>query len=651
MKTAVYFCNCGTNIKDKIDSEKVKLQAPSGIYFETVDFACSEDGKKQIEESLKKNSIERVVVSACSPREHERTFMKVMENAGLNPYLMQMVNAREQIAWVTEDSVKATEKAVRYINSAIKRVSLQEPLDKKVLDMCPDALVIGAGPAGLKAALSLAEAGRKVTVVEKTPVIGGMPVRFEELFPNMECGPCMLEPMMAEVLHGEYSENIELMTLSEVVDVTGFYGNFNVKIRKSPRYLDAHQCIGCGECVSVCPVSTKNEFNCGLNERKAIDFPFMGALPNAPFIDSKTCVRFKGQQCSACIEACPIGEGLFLFDEKEGTIERNVGVIIVAIGSDIYDCRNIANLGYGNIPDIYTSVEFERMAASNGPTDGVIRLSKGESPKSVAIIHCVGSLDKGHKEYCSGICCSYAFKFNHIINQKLPDTKIYHLYKELVIPGKEEFSLYHHAESNINSFFIRYRNIDDLEIIPKNGKKIIRNKTLLAEAGSIEADMVILCPAVVPADKSGQLSRMLEAAQDRFGFFKELHGRMDSSQSKIKGVYLAGTCQSPMDIQKTMNMAMAASGYVLSGLVAGRKLEINPITAVIDSDRCSGCRICVLVCPYKAISFDNEKEVSVVNDVLCQGCGTCVAACPSGAIKGNHFTNEEIFAEIEEALK
>jgi heterodisulfide reductase subunit A len=650
MKTAVYFCNCGTNIKDKIDSEKVKAQMPSDIYFETVDFACSEDGKKQIEDSLKEHSIERMVISACSPREHERTFMKVMENAGLNPYLMQMVNVREQVAWVTEDNAKATDKAARYINAAIKRVMLHDPLEKRELDMCPDVLVIGAGPAGLKAALSLAEAGRKVVVVERSPVIGGMPVRYEELFPNMECGPCMLEPMMGEILHGEYSENIELLTLSEVVEVVGYYGNFTVKIKQRPRYVDIHKCIGCAECIEPCPVSARNEFNCGLNERKAISFPFAGALPNAPFIDDNICLRAKGQDCSLCKDACPV-EDAILFEDKEYIVERHAGAIVIATGSDIYDCRNIPNLGYGAIDGIYTSVEFERIVASNGPADGDIRMSGGEPPKSIAIIHCIGSLDERHRGYCSGICCSYAFKFNHIISKKLPDAKIYHLYKEIVIPGKEEFSLYRHAQDNINSFFIRYRNIDDIEITAQQGKKIIRNKTLPAEAGSIESDMVILCPAVVPADKSGELSRIFEAALDRFGFFEELHGRMDSAQSKMRGIYLAGTCQSPMDIQKAMNQGMAAAGYILSGLVAGRRLEISPITAIVDADKCSGCRVCISVCPYKAISFDTEKEVSVVNEVLCQGCGTCVSACPSGAIKGNHFTNEEILAEIAEVLQ
>jgi len=650
MKIGVYFCNCGTNIKDKIDPERVKEKTPADVHFKTVDFLCSEEGKTFLESDIKENGLERVVISACSPREHENTFMRVLSKAGINPYLMQMVNAREQIAWVTDDKEKAVSKAMRYINAAIKRIALHDPLEKKEIDVSQDALIIGAGPAGLKAALSLAEAGRRVVIVEKTPVIGGMPVRYEELFPNMECGPCMLEPLMGEILHGEYSENIELLTLSEVVEAVGFYGNFTVKIKRRPRCVDIHKCIGCAECIEPCPVSAKNEFNCGLNERKAISFPFAGALPNAPFIDDSVCLRAKGDECSLCKNACPV-EDAILFDDKESVVERSVGAIVIAIGSDIYDCRNIPNLGLGTIDGVYTAVEFERIIASNGPADGEIKMPDGEPPKAIAIIHCVGSLDERHRGYCSGICCGYAFKFNHIISKKLPDAKIYHLYKELVIPGKEEFSLYRHAQDNMNSFFIRYRNIDDLEITSHQGKKIIRNKTLPAEAGSIESDMVILCPAVVPSDKSGELSRIFEAALDRFGFFEELHNRMDSAQSKIRGIYLAGTCQSPMDIQKAMNQGMAAAGYILSGLAAGRKLEISPVTAVVDADRCSGCRVCISVCPYKAISFDAEKEVSVVNEVLCQGCGTCVSACPSGAIKGNHFTNEEILAEISEVLQ
>ena len=653
MKTGVYFCNCGTNISDKIDSDKVKktlLAYYPDIYFRTVDFMCSEEGKEAVEKDLVENSMERVVISACSPRDHEATFMRVLSRANINPYLMQMVNVREQIAWVTEDAGLATEKAGRSIRSAVSRVQLHEPLQKKEIDINPDVLVIGAGPAGLKTALSIAGSGRRVVLIERSPVIGGMPVRYEELFPNMECGPCMLEPLMAEILHGEHAENIELLTMAEVTEVVGSYGNFVARIRQKPRFADTHTCIGCAECIEPCPVSAKNTFNVNLNGRKAISFPFAGALPNTPFIDEKLCINLQGGECRKCQEACPV-EGTIRFDDSEKVYERTIGAIVAAIGSDLYDCKKLPDLGYGKLDNIYTSKEFERIMASNGPSDGEIRTTEGTAPSSIAIVHCVGSLDANHKEYCSGICCRYAFKFNHMIRKKLPGTRIYHFYKELVIPGKDEFSLYHHARSNPHSTFIRYDDIQQLSVAAGEKGNIIEYQDISGKSGSVNADMIILCPAVIPAEGSGELGTVLETAQDRSGFFEELHGRLDSAQSKIKGIFLAGTCQSPMDIQMAMNQGMAAAGYILSGLVVGRKLEIQPIIAVVDSGRCSGCRVCAGVCPYSAITLDTGKEVAQVNDLLCQGCGTCVAACPSAAIRGNHFTNEEILAEIAAVLR
>jgi len=653
MKIGVYLCKCGNNISEKIDAEEVrtKLDMPgTEVRFRTIDFMCSEEGKEAIENDLASEKPDRVVLAACSPRDHESTFMRVLSKAGINPYLMQMVNVREHIAWVTEDRDKATTKATRYIQAAMNRVRLHDPLEKREIDICPDVLVIGAGPAGLKTSLAIAGSGRKVVLVEKSPVIGGMPVRYEELFPGMECGPCMLEPLMGDILHGEFSENIELLTMSEVIGVVGSYGNFIVRIHQRPRYVDPHTCIGCAECIEPCPVSTKNAFNFGMDERRAISVPFAGGLPNVPFIDDRICLKLTGQDCQRCKDACPV-EGTIVFDDKEQVAERHVGAIVLAIGSELYDCSRVPNLGYGKIPDIYTSNEFERILSSSGPTDGEIRTLAGSAPETIAIVHCVGSLDPNHREYCSGICCPCAFKYNHIIEKKLPGTKIYHLYKELAVAGKEESGLYHQARANPNAEFIRYNDILDLSVSEQSGKKRLTYTDASGTKGMAQPDLIILCPAVVPVRDTGRLGDLLEAACDRQGFFEELHGRMDSAQSKIKGIFLAGTCQSPMDIQGAMNQAMASAGYILAGLVPGRKLEIQPITATVDAERCSGCRVCVPVCPYKAISFDGEKMVAVVNDVLCQGCGTCVAACPSNAIRGNHFTNEEILAEIQEVLQ
>jgi heterodisulfide reductase subunit A len=458
----------------------------------------------------------------------------------------------------------------------------------------------------------------------------------------------MLEPIMGEILHGEHAENIELLTMAELSEVAGYFGNFEVKIRQKPRYVDVHQCIGCGECFEPCPVSGKNPFNNNMDEKKAIGFTFMGALPNAPYIEPSLCTRFtEGSDCTACSAACPMGEGVVVFDDQEKIIERQVGAIMVATGSSLYDCSSIDNLGYSRLPDVKTALEFERILASNGPTGGEVVTSTGESPRSVVFIHCVGSLDDDHKPYCSGICCQYAFKFNHLLESKLPDAAILHLYKEIVSPGKEEYALHRAARDNHKAKFIRYDRIADLAVATEDGCQQIR----LPDGSNFNADMVVLCPAVVPGSDTVKLGAMLDVSLDRFGFFEELHGRMDSSRSKIRGVYLSGACQAPADIQRTTNQAMAASGFILSELVEGRKIELDPLFASVYPEKCAGCKVCMSVCPYRAISFDAENSVSVVNAVLCHGCGTCVAACPMGAIKANHFTSEMILAEIEGALK
>jgi heterodisulfide reductase subunit A len=403
-------------------------------------------------------------------------------------------------------------------------------------------------------------------------------------------------------------------------------------------------------CVEACPASAANEFNCGMDEKKAIAMPFLGALPNLPYIDPGSCLRSLGQDCQLCLDACPMPGAVDLEDPGR-IVERKVGAIILAIGSKLYDCSKVNGLGYGEIPGVYTSLEFERLASSNGPTAGEIKIPGGSSPASVAIVHCVGSLDPQHQQYCSGICCEYAFKFNRVLEHKLPGTKIHHFYKEMVTAGKSDFVMYEHARKNPDAGFIRYREIEEIQISASASGQKIAYRREDNTVDSIATDMVILCPAMVGSGDAATLGDMMDLTRGEAGFFDELNGRLHTAQSKVKGIYLAGTCQAPMDIAQATSQAMAAAGYVLSGLAAGKKLVIEPISAFVDEERCSGCRICGGVCPYKAITFKDDTHTSSVNALLCHGCGTCVAACPAGAIQGNHFTNKQILAEIEAILQ
>ena len=659
MKTGIYFCNCGGNVSGKIDSGRVEreLAVAAGLsYFKSCPFLCSEEGQEFLAEDIEREGAQRVVVAACSPRDHEETFRRVCQKAGLNPFLLQMVNIREQIAWVCDDPEQAALKAALTIKGALGRVALHQSLEQEELEISPAALVIGSGPAGLTAALALAEAGRRVLLVEKGQRIGGLPVLFEELFPNLECGTCLLEPLMGEVLHGRHAEMIELLTMAEVEEVSGFLGNFLLKVRQRPRFVDLGRCIGCGECIEACPAESTGADG---QVRKAIDFAFPGALPNVPKIDPGPCLRGGSDpECRLCQTACPMGEDLIDFAAVEVCSSYKVGAIIVATGADLYDYRRFpaligpdaANFPVGaqsrSGPEVKSALEFERLLAANGPSAGELLTAAGTPPKSIAIIHCVGSLDEQHCPYCSGICCQYAFKYNHLLADRLPECEVVHLFKEIATPGLEGYGLWQKARNNPRTTMVRYRQLEQLQVVnDEQGPGVA-----LADGRRFSAEMVVLCPAVTPGADSAAVAGMLDIARDRFGFLAPLHSRLEAGRSSARGIYLAGGCQAPADIARATAQGAAAAGYALSELVEGRKLELEPLFARVDQECCTGCKICQNICPYRAIGFDRVKQVAVINRVLCRGCGTCAAACPLAAIGAKHFSDEMLLAEIEGVL-
>ena len=376
---------------------------------------CSSLGQQMIEEDIKKEGLTRVVVAACSPHLHEKTFRRACQNAGMNPYLCQLTNVREHVSWVAKDKAAATEKVKSLVSAAVARVTYQEPLEKMYVKVNPRTLVIGGGIAGLQATLELADAGYPVTLIEREPSIGGHMAQFDKTFPTLDCSACILTPKMSEV--GQH-ENVTLHTYAELEEVSGSVGNFKVKIRLKAKMVDAEKCTGCGICIEKCPKKVLDTvFEAGMGNRKAIYTPFPQAVPRIPVIDTENCTFFTKGKCQVCSKVCPT-EAVD-YTQKDEIIEIEVGNIIMATGWKLFDCEKIPQYGYKRLPNVYTNMEFERLCNAAGPTNGKIVMRDGKTePKSIAIIHCVGSRDTNFNEYCSGVCCMAALKFGHLVLEK-----------------------------------------------------------------------------------------------------------------------------------------------------------------------------------------------------------------------------------------
>ncbi len=644
-RIGVYVCECGPNIKEALDIDEVVTFVQgleSVVLAKPFGLLCSKEGKELIAEDIKEHGLTRVVIAACSPKEHENTFRKILSGAGLNPFLLQIANIREQCAWIIKDKAVATEKAKAMVAAAVNRVGHHEPLEVKEIQCQADVLVVGAGMAGISAALTLAQKNRRVYLVERLPCIGGKVARYEDVFPSLECASCVLDPMLDEVLHNEH---IEVMTLSEVQQLLGFYGNFIAGINNKARFVDTETCIGCGACVEVCPVKVKNEYSEGLDERKAIYMPYAGALPNLAVLDNEHCLRFRGKECTACQEACAFGS--IDYEQEDQVRNLDVGAVVLATGFDIFDPKRAPQYGYGDIDDVYTSLEFERLLSSTGPTGGNLLSKNGQPPKNIALVHCVGSRTEKFNEHCSAVCCMYLLKFAHQAVKKLPGVSITQFHSDLCLPGKKSQRFFNEILRKRTVDPVHIEAPDSIEIVEGRKEILVKHTDIHGSSDTSAFDMVVLAPAIEGAKGSMEVAEVFDISQGEEGFFAEEQTEVAPVSTARDGLFIAGCAQGPKDIQGSVAQGQAAAGMILSRLVPGQKLTLEAATAQIDQDLCSGCNICMGVCYYKAINRDDGDKRVAVNELLCRGCGVCAAACPSGAIKANQFTDEQISAEIK----
>jgi heterodisulfide reductase subunit A len=649
-KIGVYVCHCGSNISGKVNVSDVVQYAtglPNVESAQEYKFMCSDPGQQLLINDVKEKGLNRVVVASCSPRMHEKTFRQATHTAGLNPYFFQMACIREHDSWVTENPDEATKKAKDLVRGAVSRVAHHEPLTPRVVDINPNVLVIGGGIAGMQAALDIADAGKKVFLVEREPTIGGNMSKFDKTFPTLDCAACISTPKLVAV--GQH-KNIELMTYSELIDLKGFVGNFTATIKKKARYVDAAKCTGCGICSDKCP-SKKilSEFDHQLSYRTAIYTPFPQAVPNTRVIDTEHCLYFKKGKCKACEKFCEANA--IDFNQKDEFIDVEIGSVIVATGFKTFDPTPLTQYGYGRFKEVYTSIQFERVNNATGPTSGEITTKDGKKPESVAIIHCVGSRDQNHNKYCSRVCCMYSMKFAHLIKEKT-GAEVYEFYIDIRSPGKGYEEFYNRLQEE-GTHFIRGKVSEVTDIVDDPADKgkliVVAEDTLARKVRRIPVDMVVLSVGLEPSDGMQDIARMVGFSLDSDGWINELHPKLGPLATASDGIFIAGCCQDPKDIPDTVAQAQGAAGSALS-LISREKLAIEATVSVINPNRCMGCLQCENVCVYGAISYNPALNVCEVNEALCKGCGNCASTCPNKAITVKHFNNDEIMWEMEGIL-
>ncbi len=649
LRVGVYVCHCGKNIGGTVRCEEVAAFAqslPGVVLGRDSLYTCSEPGQEQIKSDIREHGLNRVVVASCTPRLHEPTFRAACESAGLNPYLLEMANIREHCSWVhLHQNDAATEKAKELVAMAVARAARLTPQVELTVPVTRRSMVVGGGVAGIQAALDMADAGYKVYLVERTGSIGGRMAQIDKTFPTMDCSICILAPKMSEV--GRHP-NIELLTLTELQDVSGHIGNFRVKVLKKARYVTG-ECTGCGDCIEACPQLVPDEFQAGLSIRRAIYIPFAQAVPSKFLIDMNHCVNNLGVvACDRCFQAC--GHKCIDFADRDQVLDLEVGTIVVATGVDVYDPTALTELGYGRFPNVITTLEFERLINAGGPSGGeLIRPSDRRRPRKVAFLQCIGSRSKRSNPYCSNVCCMNTIKDALLIKEHWPDTEISVFYIDIRAFGKGFEDLFQRARRE-GVTFIRGVPGEVIEDIRTDDLTLLGENTLLGKHYRYTSDMVILSVGIMPRKDSELLQRLLNLATDTDGFYMEAHPKLRPVDTTTGGVFLAGAAEGPKDIKDSVTQASAAASRA-NILMSKGEVRIPAITARIDPEKCTACGLCAKVCPYHAIRGGREIGYYHVIEAVCQGCGTCVPECGFGAIDQSHFTEDQIMSQVDQALE
>ncbi|OGP88527.1 MAG: disulfide reductase [Deltaproteobacteria bacterium RBG_16_48_10] len=644
-KLGVFICHCGVNIAGTVDVKsvaekmgKIEDVAHSADYI----YMCSEPGQQIIREAIRENGLEGVVVACCSPSMHENTFRKAVKSQGMNPYLCEIANIREQCSWVHQkERGEATRKAAEIIVATLEKVRKNEQLETIAVAINRRALVIGGGIAGITAALDLANGGYEVLLIEKQPGLGGHMAQLSKTFPDLDPA---LSGLVSKGTEVEKHPRISLHCYSEIEEVKGYLGNFDLLIRKKATFVDGTKCNGCGLCIQHCPVEYASPFERGLGVRKAIDFLYPESVPKRPFISREDCLFFKDGSCRKCEEICP--EKAVDFDQREERLSEKVGAIVVATGYELYPREELGEYGYGEIPDVIDGLTFERMLSPKGPTNGkILRPSDGKVPEEMVFIQCVASRDPDrYKPYCSRICCMYTAKQAKIYKEQVPDGQPYIFYMDIRsdCKGYEEF-----VQKTVEEMGILYLRGRVSRVYQDDGRvRVLGVDTLTGKMVEVAADLVVLATAVVPSPGIKDLAAKLRATVDRHGFLTEAHIKLYPVESSTKGIYLAGCGQSPKDISDTVSQASATASKI-QALLSTDKLLQDPLIAFVDEGICSGCGICVQTCPYEAREMDERLGISVVHSALCQGCGACIAACPNFACELRNATSGQVLKMVE----